>query len=90
MKTKNINIDYRLLSIVLLLFLSHNAISQYDSVYRFNKSFDGLNDTSSINLTESTYNLNFETIMWGDENAGITPADVLFIGAPFNKIYMWG
>jgi len=64
------------------------ALSQYDSIYRFIRSIDIPFDTSG-DFEESQNTLTYNLHNWGENNEGITPTEVLFIES-FNRIYVYG
>jgi len=88
MKQNNLNIVI-FFFLLLAIALPEFSFSQYDSIFRFVRSFDSHLDTTEIEVPESTDQLTFDTYYWGENNEGITPSEVLFIES-FNRIYIFG
>jgi len=86
MKTNNIKVLYIFFFLATLPF---TTLSQYDSVFQFNQIFNINPDSSSCTYQENSDVLTYESFKWGNDFAGLTPADILYIES-YNKIFVYG
>jgi hypothetical protein len=75
--------------IALIINFPNPASCQYDSVFRFTRTYDDSDDTTIMEMPESEDELTVETFYWGENNEGLTPKETIYIES-FNRIYVYG